>query len=181
MDAFCAGHGQALYNKFKSQLTTLCPSVIVWRWGKMRFCLWWLLKRRLCLSKHFCADKMKQAQKQYGGGGEAEQTHGDAPSNNSEVGKALDFTFIESALRSNRFWGTMVFMERIHAWPHELREWAESCPCHDFLRRDDNGAIRSKEDVTKSRDYFKVTCSIDSSPEQFCPYDGPHFNVEYEK
>ena len=63
-----------------------------------------VLKRRLLLSEHFCADKMEQAQKQYGGGGgEAEQTHGDAPSNNSEVGKALDFTFIESALRSNRF------------------------------------------------------------------------------
>ena len=110
MDAFCAGHGQALYNEFKSQLTTLCPSVIVWRWGRMRFSLWWLLKRRLLLSQHFCADKMKQAQKHYGGGGEAELTdHMHAPSNNSEVGKASDFTFIESALRSNRFWVLAAF------------------------------------------------------------------------
>ncbi len=56
--------------------------------------------------------------------------------------EGLNLPVLTSAIQSPWFWGFMRMLASLHIWTAELESWAESCPCHDFLK-----PLRSELDV----------------------------------
>ena len=106
-----------------STFANAVPNPAKWRWGIVVNTLRKMLPMRLVLQATWRPDA-------FSGDARAGNEH-DGP------GDKLDVKLLTKTIRSAQWWAYANMIRLLNGFADEFREWAESCPCHGWLHRQD--------------------------------------------